>query len=100
MNKLGKERGWSYYDRSSYDAARSFEGALYVGDSETVAQKIIHLRKHVGITRFMLYVPLSTMPHDQVMQAIELLGTEVAPRVREEIAQWEAKMAVEGHPFI
>ncbi|MFI2131486.1 LLM class flavin-dependent oxidoreductase [Lysinibacillus fusiformis] len=100
MNKLGKERGWPYYDRSSYDAARSFEGALYVGDSETVAQKIIHLRKHVGITRFMLYVPLSTMPHDQVMQAIELLGTEVAPRVREEVAQWEAEMTVAGHLFI
>ncbi|WP_442600625.1 LLM class flavin-dependent oxidoreductase [Paenibacillus sp. KN14-4R] len=91
MNKLGQERGWAYYDRSSYDAARSFEGALYVGDPDTVAQKIIHLRKHVGITRFMMYVPLSTMPHDQVMRAIELLGTEVAPRVREEIAKWEAE---------
>ncbi|WP_018759406.1 LLM class flavin-dependent oxidoreductase [Paenibacillus terrigena] len=91
MNKLGKERGWAYYDRSSYDAARSFEGALYVGDPDTVAQKIIHLRKHVGITRFMMYVPLSTMPHDQVMRAIELLGTEVAPRVREEITKWEAE---------
>ncbi|MFB0843990.1 LLM class flavin-dependent oxidoreductase [Paenibacillus oleatilyticus] len=91
MNKLGKERGWAYYDRSSFDAARRFEGALYVGDPETVAQKIIHLRKHVGITRFMMYVPLSTMPHDLVMRAIELLGTEVAPRVREEIAKWEAE---------
>ncbi|MGG3891171.1 LLM class flavin-dependent oxidoreductase [Metabacillus fastidiosus] len=92
MNKIGKERGWSYYDRSSFDAARSFDGALYVGDPDTVAQKIIHLRKNVGITRFMMYVPLSTMPHDQVMRAIELLGTEVAPRVRDEIANWEAKM--------
>ncbi|MED4403327.1 LLM class flavin-dependent oxidoreductase [Metabacillus fastidiosus] len=92
MNKIGKERGWSYYDRSSFDAARSFDGALYVGDPDTVAQKIIHLRKNVGITRFMMYVPLSTMPHDQVMRAIELLGTEVAPRVRDEIAKWEAEM--------
>lgn len=25
------------------------------------------------------------------MHAIELLGTEVAPRVREEMAKWEAK---------
>ncbi|MFC9710428.1 LLM class flavin-dependent oxidoreductase [Paenibacillus sp. NPDC056933] len=92
MNKLGKERGWGHYDRSSYDAARRFDGALYVGDPETVAQKIIHLRKHVGITRFMMYVPLSTMPHELVMRAIELLGTEVAPRVREEIAKWEEEM--------
>ncbi|QUG41698.1 LLM class flavin-dependent oxidoreductase [Psychrobacillus sp. INOP01] len=91
MNKLGKERGWAHYDRTSFDAARSFEGALYVGDPETVAQKIIHLRKYVGITRFMMYVPLSTMPHDQVMKAIELLGTEVAPRVREEITKWETE---------
>nr|WP_276531808.1 LLM class flavin-dependent oxidoreductase [Brevibacillus invocatus] len=91
MNVLGRERGWGEYTRASFDAARSFEGALYVGDPQTVAEKIIHLRKHVGITRFMLHVPVGTMPHDQVMKAIELLGTEVAPRVREEIADWEAK---------
>ncbi|MNE86712.1 hypothetical protein D3C77_662080 [compost metagenome] len=89
MNVLGRERGWGHYDRSSFDAARSFEGALYVGDPETVARKIIHLRKEVGITRFMLHMPLGTMPHEDVMRAIELLGTEVAPRVREEISKWE-----------
>lgn len=89
MNVIGRERGWGHYDRSTYDAARSFEGALYVGDPETVAQKIIHLRKNVGITRFMLHVPVGTMPHKEVMKTIELLGTEVAPRVREEISIWE-----------
>ncbi|WP_050180297.1 LLM class flavin-dependent oxidoreductase [Domibacillus robiginosus] len=90
MNKLGRERGWGPYSRASFDAARSFDGALYVGDPETVAQKIIHLRKKVGITRFMLHVPVGTMPHELVMNAIELLGREVAPIVREEIAKWEA----------
>lgn len=40
MNVLGKERGWGHYDRSSFDAARSFEGALYVGDSKTVVRKL------------------------------------------------------------
>jgi probable LLM family oxidoreductase len=89
MNVLGRERGWGHYDRLNFDAARSFEGALYVGDSETVAQKIIHLRKNVGITRFFLHVPVGTMPHEEVMRAIELLGKEVAPKVREEIAEWE-----------
>ena len=89
MNVLGRERGWGHYDRAAFDAARSFKGALYVGDSETVAQKIIHLRKNVGITRFMLHVPVGTMPHADVMKAIELLGTEVAPIVREEVAKWE-----------
>jgi probable LLM family oxidoreductase len=91
MNKLGRERGWGRYDRASFDAARSLEGALYVGDPKTVAEKIIHLRKNVGITRFMLHVPVGTMPHDDVMRAIELLGKEVAPIVREEISGWEAE---------
>ncbi|UTR10427.1 LLM class flavin-dependent oxidoreductase [Evansella sp. LMS18] len=89
MNVIGRERGWGHYDRSSFDHARRFEGALYVGDSDYVAEKIIHLRKNVGITRFMLHLPLGTMPHEEVMNAIELLGKEVAPRVREEIAEWE-----------
>lgn len=91
MNKLGKERGWGHYDRTSFDTARSFEGALYVGDAETVAQKIIYLRKNVGVTRFMLHVPVGSMPHEDVMKAIELLGTEVAPKVHEEVSKWEAE---------
>jgi probable LLM family oxidoreductase len=91
MNKLGRERGWGPYDRASFDFARSFEGALYVGDPKTVAQKIIHLRKNVGITRFMLHVPVGSMPHEDVMRSIELFGKEVAPIVREEVSKWEEK---------
>jgi probable LLM family oxidoreductase len=91
MNVLGRERGWGHYDRSSFDAARSFEGALYVGDPDYVAKKIIHLRKNVGITRFMLHVPVGSMPHDDVLRTIELLGKKVAPIVREEISKWEAE---------
>ncbi|MFJ8259163.1 LLM class flavin-dependent oxidoreductase [Peribacillus asahii] len=89
MNVLGRERGWGPYTRATFDAARSLEGALYVGDPQTVADKIIYLRKNVGITRFMLHVPVGTMPHEDVMRAIELLGKEVAPRVREEVSRWE-----------
>ncbi|MNO27284.1 Alkanal monooxygenase alpha chain [compost metagenome] len=88
-NVRAVEKGLPPYHRSDYDAACSFDGALYVGDPETVADKIIHLRKHVGITRFLLHVPHGTMPHAEVMEAIRLLGTKVAPRVREEVALWE-----------
>jgi probable LLM family oxidoreductase len=95
MNKLGKERGWSPYTRGSFDMARTLEGALYVGDPKTVAEKIIYLRKNVGITRFMLHVPVGSMPHDDVMRAIELLGKEVAPIVRSEVAKWEKQESAE-----
>ncbi|CAH8770672.1 LLM class flavin-dependent oxidoreductase [Paenibacillus dendritiformis] len=88
-NVRAAEKGAPPYTRADYDAACSLEGALYVGDPETVAQKIIHLRKHVGVTRFMLHMPHGTMPHEEVMEAIRLFGTEVAPRVREEVARWE-----------
>jgi probable LLM family oxidoreductase len=91
MNNLGRERGWGLYDRASFDNARRFEGALYVGDPKTVADKIIHLRKNVGVTRFMLHVPVGSMPHDEVMRAIELFGKEVAPMVRDEVSRWEAE---------
>ncbi len=91
MNKLGRERGWGPYSRASFDAARSFKGALYVGDPKTVAEKIIHLRKNVGITRFMLHVPVGSMPHEDVLKTIKLLGTEVAPMVRKEISRWESE---------
>lgn len=91
MNVLAKERGWGPYTRQTFDHARSLEGALYVGDVQTVAEKIIFLRKNVGITRFMLHVPVGSMPHEDVMRAIELFGKEVAPIVREEVAKWEAE---------
>ncbi|AOV07968.1 LLM class flavin-dependent oxidoreductase [Sporosarcina ureilytica] len=91
MNVLGKERGWAPYTRESFDAASTLEGALYVGDAKSVAEKIIFLRKNVGIDRFMLHVPVGSMPHEEVLRAIELLGTKVAPIVKEEIARWEEK---------
>ncbi len=89
MSKIGRERGWGDYTRATFDHARSLEGALYVGDVKTVAEKIIFLRKNVGVTRFMLHCPVGSMPHEDVMRAIELLGKEVAPIVREEVAKWE-----------
>lgn len=91
MNVIGRERGWAPYTRATYDAARSLRGALYVGDPEYVAEKIVLLRKNLGVSRFFLHVNVGTMPHRQVLRAIELLGTKVAPIVRKEIARIEGE---------
>lgn len=95
MNIIGRERGWGYYSRATYDAARSLEGALYVGDPETVAAKIIHLRKNVGITRFMLHCPLGTMPHEDVMRSIgcsaprwRLASARKSPAGKRKVRKW------------
>lgn len=88
MNVIGRERGWGQpYNRAAYDSARSLRGALYVGDPEYVAEKIILLHKNLGLSRFFLHVNVGTMPHREVMRAIELLGTRVAPIVRKELAR-------------
>lgn len=90
MNVIGRERGWQPYTRATFDAARSLRGALYVGDPEYVAEKIILLHKNLGVTRFFLHLNVGTMPHRDIMHAIELLGTKVAPIVRKELMQIEA----------
>lgn len=90
MNVIGRERGWPPYTREAFDAARSLRGALYVGDPEFVAEKIVLLRKNLGVSRFFLHVNVGTMPHREVLRTIELLGTRVAPIVRKEIARNEA----------
>ncbi len=91
MNVIGRERGWPPYDRAAFDSSRSLRGALYVGDPEYVAEKIVLLRKNLGLTRFFLHIDVSTMPHREVLRAIELFGTKVAPIVHKEIARMEGQ---------
>ena len=81
MTRLGRERGWPPMTRSQFDAMRSPEGSLVLGSPAEVAAKILRWREILGISRFMLHVSVGTMPHDQVMRSIELLGTEVAALV-------------------
>lgn len=85
LNKLGKERGWAPYTKDSYEAAKSKHGALFVGSPEEVAEKIVLMRKNLGIDRFIIHTPIATMNHDLVMNSIRLFGTRVVPLVRKAI---------------
>jgi probable LLM family oxidoreductase len=87
MGKIGKERGWPPMTRNQYDASSSLRGHLAVGDPEAVAEKILYQHAALGHSRYMLQLSVGTLPHQQVMHAIELYGTKVAPLVREEIAR-------------
>ncbi|MET0576636.1 MAG: LLM class flavin-dependent oxidoreductase [Mesorhizobium sp.] len=86
MNRIGRERGWGPTNRAHFDQARSPRGALFVGDAETVAEKIVAQHKIFGNDRFLLQMAIGTVSHDKVMKAIELYGTRVAPIVRKETA--------------
>lgn len=81
MTRLGRERGWGPMTRAQFDMMRAPGGSLVLGDVETVTKKIVRIREILGIDRFMLHISVGTLPHDQVLHAIELLGTQVAPRI-------------------
>jgi hypothetical protein len=39
-----------------------------------------------GIARLTFQMGVSTLPHEKMLRAIEILGTKVAPRVRKSLA--------------
>lgn len=82
--KLGKERGWPPVTRSSFDAQNDPEGALVVGSPEHVAAKLLrHSEALGGVDRFTFQMDNAGLSHEQLMRAIDLIGTKVIPLVRE-----------------
>ena len=47
-----------------------------------MVEKILFQHELFGHDRFLVQFSVGTMPHAQIMRSIELLGTEVAPKVR------------------
>lgn len=86
MGRIGRERGWPPPTRQQFEAECSPRGALLVGDPQQVIDKILYEHELFGHQRFLMQVSVGTMPHDKVLRSIELLGTVVAPAVREALA--------------
>jgi probable LLM family oxidoreductase len=87
MTRIGRERGWPPTTRAQFEAGRSPRGALLVGSPQEVIDKILFEHEIFENDRFLMQLALGPMPHARVMRAIELLGTVVAPAVREEVAR-------------
>lgn len=86
FGRIGRERGWG---PTTYEHFRQEveHGSLYVGSPETVARKIADTVATLGIQRFDLKYSTGPLPHEKLMRAIELYGTQVMPRVRELLAE-------------
>lgn len=82
MTRIGRERGWPPLTREQFEASCEPKGHLLVGTPQQVAEKIISLHGIFGNDRFLLQMGLGSLPHEKMLEAIRLLGTEVAPRVR------------------
>jgi probable LLM family oxidoreductase len=86
FTQIGKERGWPPVTRVQFDALRGPTGALLIGDSETVTQKLLYVNEVLGgLARITFQMGVSALPHEKMLRSIELLGTRLAPIVRKEL---------------
>jgi probable LLM family oxidoreductase len=85
FTKVGEERGWPPVTRAHFDALLRPNGALLVGSPEHVAEKVIAQAKALGgLDRLTFQMDVAGLPHEKHLRAIELLGGEVAPILREQ----------------
>jgi probable LLM family oxidoreductase len=84
MTEIGKERGWPKMTRDHFEEQIGPKGALIVGDPDEVIRKIIRHSKGLGgISRITFMMNPASLPHDKLMQATELIGTEIVPALHE-----------------
>lgn len=83
MNKIGRERGWTNsYTVESFKAGMSPDGALYMGNPDYVAEKIIVTVESLEIDQFIAHIDVGGPTHGQTMKNIDLLGGKVFPTVK------------------
>lgn len=81
FTRIGRERGFGPVTRVGFDAQNGPTGALLVGEPEEIAEKIIrHSRALGGLQRFTFQMDAG-IPHQQLMQAIQLIGEKIKPLV-------------------
>jgi probable LLM family oxidoreductase len=84
MTEIGRERGWPKMTRASFDSQRDERGALLVGDPDEVVEKLIrHSNALGGISRITFMMNPASLPHEKLMRATKLIGTRIAPALRE-----------------
>jgi probable LLM family oxidoreductase len=81
MTRIGRERGWPPTTRAQFEASCGPQGHLIIGNPQDVADKIIGLHRIFGNDRILVQMGLGSLPHKDMLRAIELMGKEVAPLV-------------------
>jgi len=76
-----RDAGWEI-SPTEYAQLGSPLGSLFVGSPHEIADKILYEHSLFGHQRFLAQIDIGGMPFAKVATAIELLATEVLPRVR------------------
>ena len=91
VDAISKDRPrWQELRYEQYLEQVGPNGAMFVGNPDQVVEKLIRMIEDLGLDRFKLHLPLGSRSHNQVLRAIELFGTQVAPKVRAYFAMKEA----------
>ena len=85
MNRIGRERGWPPMGPAAMEAEAGLHGALVLGSPDEVVEKILHQHEIFGQDRYLIQLTVGPLPRTEVLRAIELLGTRVAPALRREM---------------
>ncbi|SNS22619.1 probable oxidoreductase, LLM family [Geodermatophilus saharensis] len=82
FTKVSRERGFPPPSRAQFDATSGPDGAFFTGDPGTVAEKLVRISGQLGgVDRVSIQMTNPRLAHADLLRGIELLGTEVAPRV-------------------
>src|ERR1700757_1518555 len=94
FTEIGKERGWPPITRRQFESLLEPDGALFVGNPQTVADKFLLANDSLGgVDSVSLQMSVASLPHEKRMYATELLGTKVAPAVRNHLVSDSGKDA-------
>ncbi|WP_316832177.1 LLM class flavin-dependent oxidoreductase [Pedobacter aquatilis] len=83
MNRIGRTRGWAPFQRNQFEAGRSANGALIIGDANESVDKILAMEETFDLTRFSAHMDVGGPSHAAMMKSIEIFGTKIAPQVRD-----------------
>ena len=93
MRRISAERGFPTPSGVTYNMESAPGGALCVGNPEQVAEKFVRMHRHMRHDRQVFQLDLSPVPQQTVLEAIELLGTEMLPLVQRELGTTSAETA-------
>ena len=76
FTKVSRERGFRPPTRAQFDATSGPDGAFFLGDPQTVADKVRRVAEQLGgVDRLSLQMTNPRLAHDDLLRGIELLGT-------------------------
>ncbi|MGF7141434.1 LLM class flavin-dependent oxidoreductase [Roseimarinus sediminis] len=83
MDRVGSSRGWPPYNKGQFLAGLGPAGALFMGETEEVADKILKTVELLGIQRFVAHIDVGGPEHKDLLTCINAFGTEIVPQLKQ-----------------